>query len=119
MEVDLDNETRRNSENSKNAKKTERRLKDVLQQQEEDQKNLQHSKDQIDRLNKKIKNTKVNQEEAVRSISSVLVLSFSRSFSFLLAFCTRLSSFIFRKRLRYLRLLSVFTVGFKTDLVFF
>lgn len=66
MEVDLDNETRRAAENQKNYKKQERRLKDVLQQQEEDQKNLQHFKDQIDRLNKKIKSTKTNQEEAVR-----------------------------------------------------
>lgn len=69
MEVDLDNETRRCSEVQKNAKKQERRLKDVLQQQEEDQKNLQHSKDQIDRLNKKIKVTKNNQEEAVRQVT--------------------------------------------------
>ena len=66
LEVDLDNETRRAGENQKNYKKQERRLKDVLQQQEEDQKNLQHFKDQIDRLNKKVKSTKANQEEAVR-----------------------------------------------------
>ena len=75
LEVDLDNETRRSAEQQKISKKTERRLKDVLQQQEEDQKNLQHFKDQIDRLNKKIKSTKVNQEDAVRPLSSVLVLS--------------------------------------------
>ena len=43
-------------------------MKDMAQQQEEDQKNLQHSKDQIDRLNKKIKATKNNQEEAVRTL---------------------------------------------------
>lgn len=65
LEVDLDNETRRGSEIQKNAKKMERRLKDVCQQQEEDQKNLQHAKDQIDRLNKKCKTTKANQDEAV------------------------------------------------------
>lgn len=65
LEVDLDNETRRGSEIQKNAKKMERRLKDVSQQQEEDQKNLQHAKDQIDRLNKKCKTTKANQDEAV------------------------------------------------------
>ena len=58
LEVDLDNETRRGSEIQKNAKKMERRLKDVSQQQEEDQRNLQHAKDQIDRLNKKCKTTK-------------------------------------------------------------
>ena len=75
LEVDLDNETRRSAEQQKISKKTERRLKDVLQQQEEDQKNLQHFKDQIDRLNKKIKSTKVNQEEAVRPLSFVLALS--------------------------------------------
>ena len=63
--MDLDNETRRSSEIQKNYKKQERRLKDMVQQQEEDQKNLQHFKDQIDRLNKKIKSTKTNQEEAV------------------------------------------------------
>ena len=67
--MDLDNETRRAAENQKNFKKQERRLKDVLQQQEEDQKNLQHFKDQIDRLNKKIKSTKTNQEEAVNWIT--------------------------------------------------
>ena len=66
LEVDLDNETRRAAEVQKNSKKQERRLKDLLQQQEEDQKNLQHYKDQIERLNKKIKATKGNQEEAVR-----------------------------------------------------
>lgn len=66
--MDLDNETRRSSEIQKNYKKQERRLKDMVQQQEEDQKNLQHFKDQIDRLNKKIKSTKTNQEEAVRWI---------------------------------------------------
>lgn len=88
LEVDLDNETRRNSETMKNAKKTERRLKDMCQQQEEDQKNLQNFKDQVDRLNKKVKSTKSNQEEAVCPLSSVFVLSpaYPSSFSSVLLY---------------------------------
>lgn len=86
MEVDLDNETRRASEQQKLGKKHERRLKDVLQQQEEDQKNVQHFKDQVDRLNKKIKSTKTNQEDAVWVHSSPLsFLLFSSLFPLLLS----------------------------------
>ena len=73
MEVDLDNETRRSSELQKTSKKHERRVKDTLQQQDEDQKNLQHFKEQIDRLNKKIKSTKNNQEEAVSRVVTEFV----------------------------------------------
>lgn len=84
MEVDLDNETRRASEQQKLGKKQERRLKDVLQQQEEDQKNMQHFKDQVDRLNKKIKSTKTNQEDAVCVLFPFPVFSFP---SCLILFC--------------------------------
>ena len=72
LEVDLDNETRRGAEQQKICKKQERRIKDVLQQHEEDEKNVIHYKDQCDRLNKKVKTTKVNQEEAVCALSSPL-----------------------------------------------
>lgn len=75
LEVDLDNETRRGAEQQKICKKQERRIKDVLQQHEEDEKNVQHYKDQCDRLNKKVKTTKVNQEEAVCALSSPLSFS--------------------------------------------
>lgn len=90
LEVDLDNETRRAAETQKLSKKQERRLKDVLQQQEEDQKNMQHFKDQVDRLNKKIKSTKTNQEEAVcpflSSYLSCPLLSSPSILSFLMSF---------------------------------
>ena len=65
LERDLDAEVRRSNEFQKGCKKSERRLKEIAFQGDEDAKNIQRLQEQTDRLNNKIKKMRVQLDEAV------------------------------------------------------
>ena len=65
LERDFDAEVRRSNEFQKLAKKSERRLKEIAFQGDEDAKNIQRLQEQCDRLNNKIKKMRVQLDEAV------------------------------------------------------
>lgn len=65
LERDFDAEVRRSNEFQKAAKKSDRRLKEIAFQGDEDAKNIQRLQEQTDRLNNKIKKMRVQLDEAV------------------------------------------------------
>ena len=65
LEVELDNEQRRHSETNKNARKADRRLKELAFQADEDRKNTERLQELQDKLQNKIKTYKRQVEEAV------------------------------------------------------
>lgn len=65
LETELDSEQRRHAETQKNARKADRRLKELAFQVDEDRKNQERLQDLIDKLQNKIKAYKRTAEEAV------------------------------------------------------
>lgn len=65
LELELDSEQKRHAETVKTLRKNERRLKELLFQSEEDQKNQQRMQDLVERLQNKMKAYKRQVEEAV------------------------------------------------------
>ena len=74
LERDLDGEVRRSNEFQKAAKKSDRRLKEIAFQAEEDSKNIQRLQEQSDRLNNKIKKMRVQLDEAVSFFFLIVIL---------------------------------------------
>ena len=68
MELELDSEQKRHAETVKTLRKNERRLKELLFQSEEDQKNQQRMQELVERLQNKMKAYKRQVEEAVRQL---------------------------------------------------
>ena len=66
MENELDGEQRRHADAQKNLRKSERRIKELSFQAEEDRKNHERMQDLVDKLQQKIKTYKRQIEEAVR-----------------------------------------------------
>ena len=66
MEAEYEAEQRRHAETQKNARKADRRLKELAFQVDEDRKNQERLQDLIDKLQAKIKTYKRQSEEAVR-----------------------------------------------------
>lgn len=66
LELELDSEQKRHGETVKTLRKNERRLKELLFQSEEDQKNQQRMQELVERLQNKMKAYKRQVEEAVR-----------------------------------------------------
>lgn len=64
--MELDSEQKRHAETVKTLRKNERRLKELLFQSEEDQKNQQRMQELVERLQNKMKAYKRQVEEAVR-----------------------------------------------------
>lgn len=65
LEIELDSEQKRHAETVKTLRKNERRLKELLFQSEEDQKNQQRMQELVERLQNKMKAYKRQVEEAV------------------------------------------------------
>ena len=65
MESEYEAESRRHVETQKNARKSDRRLKELAYQVEEDRKNADILQDLVDKLQMKIKTYKRQAEEAV------------------------------------------------------
>lgn len=65
LENELDGEQRRHADAQKNLRKTERRIKELSFQAEEDRKNHERMQDLVDKLQQKIKTYKRQIEEAV------------------------------------------------------
>lgn len=65
LELELDSEQKRHAETMKTLRKNERRLKELLFQSEEDQKNQQRMQELVERLQNKMKAYKRQVEEAV------------------------------------------------------
>lgn len=65
LEMELDSEQKRHAETVKTLRKNERRLKELLFQSEEDQKNQQRMQELVERLQNKMKAYKRQVEEAV------------------------------------------------------
>lgn len=63
--MELDTEQKRHAETVKTLRKNERRLKELLFQSEEDQKNQQRMQELVERLQNKMKAYKRQVEEAV------------------------------------------------------
>lgn len=66
LELELDSEQKRHTETVKSLRKNERRLKELLFQSEEDQKNQHRMQELVERLQMKMKAYKRQVEEAVR-----------------------------------------------------
>merc|ERR1719348_599245 len=64
LETELDAEQRRHQETAKNLRKTDRRLKELAFQAEEDRKNMERMQDLVEKLQAKIKTYKRQVEEA-------------------------------------------------------
>uniref|UniRef100_A0A1W7RA59 Myosin heavy chain, muscle n=1 Tax=Hadrurus spadix TaxID=141984 RepID=A0A1W7RA59_9SCOR len=64
LENELENETRRHADAAKNARKSERRVKELQFQADEDRKNSERMQDLVDKLQQKIKTYKRQIEEA-------------------------------------------------------
>jgi len=64
LETELDAEQRRHAETGKNLRKTDRRLKELAFQAEEDRKNMERMQDLVEKLQAKIKTYKRQVEEA-------------------------------------------------------
>ena len=64
LESELDAESRRLGDGQKNLRKSERRVKELLFQQEENKKNQDRITDLVDKLQQKIKSYKKQIEEA-------------------------------------------------------
>lgn len=69
LELELDSEQKRHAETVKTLRKNERRLKELLFQSEEDQKNQQRMQELVERLQNKMKAYKRQVEEAVRHLA--------------------------------------------------
>lgn len=67
MEAELDSEQRRHSETVKNARKADRRMKELAFQSDEDRKNSERLQELIQKLQAKINVYKRQVEEAVRT----------------------------------------------------
>ena len=65
LETELDNEQRRHAETQKNARKSDRRMKELAFQCDEDRKIQERLQDMIEKLQAKIKLYKRQVEEAV------------------------------------------------------
>ncbi len=65
LELELDSEQKRHAETVKSLRKNERRLKELLFQSEEDQKNQHRMQELVERLQMKMKAYKRQVEEAV------------------------------------------------------
>lgn len=74
LELELDSEQKRHGETVKTLRKNERRLKELLFQSEEDQKNQQRMQELVERLQNKMKAYKRQVEEAVCPVSRMVVL---------------------------------------------
>lgn len=68
LELELDSEQKRHAETVKTLRKNERRLKELLFQSEEDQKNQQRMQELVERLQNKMRAYKRQVEEAVRQL---------------------------------------------------
>merc|ERR1739848_889810 len=64
LEAELDAEQRRLGDASKNLRKSERRIKELDFQYEEDRKQQEHMQDLVDKLQQKLRNFKKQIEEA-------------------------------------------------------
>merc|ERR1712121_205411 len=64
LETELDAEQRRHQDTAKNLRKTDRRLKELAFQAEEDRKNMERMQDLVEKLQAKIKTYKRQVEEA-------------------------------------------------------
>merc|ERR1712203_666402 len=64
LETELDAAQRRHAETGKNLRKTDRRLKELAFQAEEDRKNMERMQDLVEKLQAKIKTYKRQVEEA-------------------------------------------------------
>lgn len=64
LEGDLDSEQRRHAETAKNLRKTDRRLKELSVQAEDDRKNMERMQETIDKHQAKLKTFKRQVEEA-------------------------------------------------------
>ena len=66
MEEDLDAEARVKAEQQKAIKKNDRKLKEMINQAEEDRRNIEKLQDTTERQNKKMTQLRRRAEEAVR-----------------------------------------------------
>lgn len=66
LESELDSEQRRHAETQKNARKADRRLKELAFQADEDKKNQERLQELIEKLQSKVLTYKRQVEEAVR-----------------------------------------------------
>lgn len=73
LESELDSEQRRHAETQKNARKADRRLKELAFQADEDKKNQERLQELIEKLQSKVITYKRQVEEAV-SIPNILSL---------------------------------------------
>lgn len=65
MEDDLDGESRAKAEQQKSIKKNDRKLKEMINQAEEDRRNIEKLQDTTERQNKKMTQLRRRAEEAV------------------------------------------------------
>lgn len=73
--MELDSEQKRHAETVKTLRKNERRLKELLFQSEEDQKNQHRMQELVERLQNKMKAYKRQVEETVRLVCLIAHLS--------------------------------------------
>ena len=73
LETELDNEQRRHAETQKNARKSDRRMKELAFQCDEDRKIQERLQDMIEKLQTKIKLYKRQVEEAVSILRRISI----------------------------------------------
>lgn len=85
LESEYDTEQRRHAETQKNARKADRRLKELAFQVEEDRKNQERLQDLIDKLQAKLKTYKRQAEEAV-SVVAIIFESYTYEYAWIMLF---------------------------------
>lgn len=96
LESELDSEQRRHAETQKNARKADRRLKELAFQADEDKKNQERLQELIEKLQSKVLTYKRQVEEAVSFFTlidiKISILSIASKLSIILPWCLYLSS---------------------------
>lgn len=96
LESELDSEQRRHAETQKNARKADRRLKELAFQADEDKKNQERLQELIEKLQSKVLTYKRQVEEAVSFFTlidiKISILSISSKLSIILPWSLYLSS---------------------------
>lgn len=96
LESELDSEQRRHAETQKNARKADRRLKELAFQADEDKKNQERLQELIEKLQSKVLTYKRQVEEAVSFFTlidiKISILSMSSKLSIILPWSLYLSS---------------------------
>lgn len=96
LESELDSEQRRHAETQKNARKADRRLKELAFQADEDKKNQERLQELIEKLQSKVLTYKRQVEEAVSFFTlidiKISILSIASKLSIILPWSLYLSS---------------------------